>query len=133
MMYKEDSMNIGDIEFDWNARMGPVMSIHYKNKKFGFAICHRQKDRCIKLFGHTSFLCARCTGILVGFALVLLFQCLSLPSITISWVVSVGLMIPLIVDGCTQFTGLRESNNTLRFISGILFVPGFYLTLGWLI
>jgi len=133
MIYKEDSMNIGDIEFDWNARMGPVMSIHYKNKKFGFAICHRQKDRCIKLFGHTSFLCARCTGILVGFALVLLFQCLSLPSITISWVVSVGLMIPLIVDGCTQFTGLRESNNTLRFISGILFVPGFYLTLGWLI
>ena len=126
-------MNLGNVEFNWDARMGPVMSIHYKSRKFGFAICHRQEDRCIKLFGHTSFLCARCTGILAGFALVLLFPCLYLPSITVPWVVSVGLMIPLIIDGCTQFIGLRESNNALRFISGIIFVPGFYLTLGWLI
>jgi uncharacterized membrane protein len=40
--------------------------------------------------------------------------------------VSVGLMIPLVVDGLTQFIGLRESNNTLRLISGVLFVLGFY-------
>jgi len=133
MIYKEDNMNLWNVEFNWDSRIGPVMSIHYKSKKFGLAICHRQEDRCIKLFGHTSFLCARCTGILAGFALVLLFQYLSLPSITVPWVVSVGLMIPLIIDGCTQFAGLRESNNTLRFISGIFFVPGFYLTLGWLI
>lgn len=126
-------MNLGNVEFNWDAGMGPVMSIHYKSKKFGFAICHRQEDRCIKLFGHTSFLCARCTGILAGFVLVLLFQCLSFPGIIVPWAVSVGLMIPLIIDGCTQFTGLRESNNALRFISGILFVPGFYLALGWLI
>jgi uncharacterized membrane protein len=124
-------MNIGNFEFGWDSRMGPVMSIRYKSKKFDLAFCHRQEDRCIKLFGHTSFLCARCSGILAGLGLVLLFLYLSLPSITVPWVVSVGLMIPLIVDGCTQFVGLRESNNVLRFISGLIFVPGFYLTLGW--
>ncbi len=126
-------MNIGKFEFGWDSRMGPVMSIHYKKKDICFAICHRQEDRCIKLFGYTSFLCARCTGILVGFALMVSFQYLYRPSVTVPWLVSVGLMIPLIVDGGTQFAGLRESTNVLRFISGIIFVPGFYLTLRWLI
>ena len=126
------NMNIGKFEFNWDARMGPVMFIHYKNKRIGFAICHREEDRCIKLFGHTSFLCARCTGILIGFVLALFICYLPFLNITLPWLISVGLMAPLIVDGSTQFIGLRESNNILRFISGILFVPGFYLTWGWL-
>lgn len=28
-------------------------------------------------------------------------------------------MIPLIIDGITQYSGIRESNNPLRFISGV--------------
>ena len=92
-------MNTGKFEFGWDSRMDPVMPIQYKNKKFGLAICHRSEDCCIKLFGHTSFLCARCTGILMGFALVLLFQYLSLPSITVPWVVSAGLMMAAIIIG----------------------------------
>ena len=126
-------MNVGKLELSWDARMGPVMFIHCKNKKFGFTICHRQEDRCINLFGHTSFLCARCTGILIGFILTLPFCCLHSLNITTPWPVSIALMIPLIVDGSTQFIGLRESNNILRLISGILFVPGLYLTGKWII
>ena len=127
-------MNIIKFELKWDAQMGPVMFIHYKeSQRISFAIRHRQDDPRFKLFGHTSFLCARCTGILIGFVLALPFCYLPLLNITVPWLISVGLMVPLIVDGFTQSFGLRESNNILRLISGILFVPGFYLTLGWLI
>ena len=29
-------------------------------------------------------------------------------------------MIPTVIDGFTQFLGLRESNNNLRFVSGVI-------------
>ncbi|MCK4490991.1 MAG: DUF2085 domain-containing protein [Candidatus Altiarchaeales archaeon] len=124
----EKNMDAGKIKLSWDARMGPVLFIHCNNKKFGLALCHRQKDRCINLLGHTSLLCARCMGMLAGFISTLLLCCMHSLDATIPWPVSVGLMLPLIVHGSTQFLGLRESNNILRFISGILFVPGFYLT-----
>ena len=30
------------------------------------------------------------------------------------------MMIPAFIDGTTQFIGLRESNNVLRFFTGLL-------------
>jgi len=119
-------MNIWNFEFNWEDRMGPVMFINHKGKKFGFAICHRQEERCIRLFGHTSFLCSRCTGILIGFMFLLL---LPIQNMTLSWFISIALMLPMTIDGLTQLIGLRESNNILRLISGILFVQGFYFIL----
>lgn len=34
--------------------------------------------------------------------------------------IAISLAVPAIVDGGTQFIGLRESNNILRFITGLL-------------
>ena len=109
------------LKFEWDSRVGPLFVIRYKKKAIGFAFCHRQKDRCLNVFGHTSFLCARCTGIVIGFILFVLVSCfnLSVPSIA-----AFGLMLPLIIDGISQLFNLRTSNNIIRLVTGILFTPG---------
>jgi uncharacterized membrane protein len=37
----------------------------------------------------------------------------------------ITLMLPLLIDGFTQFFGLRESKNVVRLIAGFLFMFGF--------
>jgi len=80
--------------------------------------CHNIQERSFFLKGRQFHICARCTGILVGFfifpillpfnnSIMLWFVILSITSISI--------------DGFTQLFQLRESNNTLRFITGVLF------------
>ena len=108
-------------EFRWDTNIGPLLIITYKKRSIGFAFCHRQKDRCLNIFGYTSFLCARCTGILIGFLLFILFSFFNLPP---PLFVALGLMVPLIVDGISQFFNLRTSNNLIRLVTGILFTPG---------
>jgi len=61
--------------------------------------------------------CARCTGIYLGF--------LTLPLFTFGWwyinpYVSLMLLLPTIIDGLTQAYMDRESNNFLRFITGLM-------------
>ena len=106
----------------WDPRAGPILTVKFMDKKIIFAFCHRQEDRCIKLFGHTSFLCARCTGMIIGFipALILLVLNKTLP-----WTLSFVLIFPLIFDGLSQLIGIRKSTNLIRLITGILFVLGF--------
>jgi uncharacterized membrane protein len=108
-------------EFKCDTNIGPLLIIKYKKKKIGFAFCHRRSDSCFRIFGHTSFLCARCTGIMIGFAL---FGLLSYFNLSIPSIIAFFLALPLIVDGTSQYLGLRTSNNMIRLITGIIFTPG---------
>jgi len=105
--------------------MGPVLFVALKGKKFYLALfCHRIEERCIKIGRYTSFLCARCTGLVVGavLAAVLLWLHFALPLLVL------GLFcLPLLIDGFTQLLNLRKSNNPLRLISGLLFAVGMML------
>lgn len=87
-------------------------------------ICHGIPERCFWYRGHPLPLCARCTlfypsliitipiGILVA---VLLsppaFSMLLFTTLTIS---------PLVIDGLTQYHGLRSSTNMIRAVTGAL-------------
>ncbi|MDR0373678.1 MAG: DUF2085 domain-containing protein [Nitrososphaerota archaeon] len=79
------------------------------------------ENRCIKIRNHTSFLCARCTGLVVGavLAVTLLTLHVTPPLLMLSVICT-----PLLIDGFTQLFKLRKSNNPLRFISGVLFSIG---------
>ncbi|MDM5328802.1 DUF2085 domain-containing protein [Neobacillus sp. CF12] len=79
--------------------------------------CHRMKSRSLTIKGHTLPLCARCTGILLGylfFPLFLIFE-LYIPL----WL-GIVLNLPMVLDGWTQKRQIRMSNNPLRLTTGII-------------
>ena len=85
-------------------------------------ICHQKLERCFKLFGKKMFICSRCFGVYISLILVLLGLFLygfSFPK-RIVLLLFVSLNIPLVIDGVSQYFGLRKSNNFLRFATGIL-------------
>ncbi|XZF74192.1 DUF2085 domain-containing protein [Bacillus sp. AL-1R] len=80
--------------------------------------CHRRQDRSFRISSYTFPLCARCTAILFGYLfLPFLFM---IASFLYWWYIPI-LMFPLLIDGFTQKWNWRESNNFLRFITGLLF------------
>ncbi|MDR2545468.1 MAG: DUF2085 domain-containing protein [Methanobrevibacter sp.] len=85
-------------------------------------ICHRKPDRSFYLNSHKFPICARCTGLVTGFliSLILELNLIILPLI-------VGFCcIPLIIDGGLQLLTDYESNNFKRFMTGLLFMLGYF-------
>lgn len=96
---------------------------------FSYA-CHQLPDRSFLISNYKLGVCSRCTGIYLG----MLISGLSFPllrgignrKLPSKWILAIA-MTPLVLDGATQFVGLRVSTNILRFSTGLLF--GFALTL----
>ncbi len=84
-------------------------------------ICHRKPERSFFIKGHQFPVCARCTGFYAGLLIFLLYTFFSTIEYTSTLLIlSIILLIPVSIDGFTQFFGLRQSNNTLRFITGFI-------------
>jgi uncharacterized membrane protein len=82
--------------------------------------CHRMKSRSLTIKGYTLPICARCTGILLGY---LFFPFLFVYDLDFSLWLGIALNFPMVLDGWTQKRKYRMSNNTLRVSTGI--VSGF--------
>ena len=94
--------------------------------------CHRLPDRCFKINGEPMVICSRCFGILVAHVLVLIPLVLLKPSI--SYIpLGITLILPAFIDGISQFKYKRESNNILRFITGVIGGIGYLLILFFII
>lgn len=80
-------------------------------------MCHRLPERSFFFKGKQFPLCARCTGILVGYivgVLYLLFFGI------IPLIFSLLILVPTLVDGFGQLGNKWRSNNSRRLITGIL-------------
>ena len=82
-----------------------------------FVTCHRYPERSFFWNGRQFPLCARCTGIYVGFCIAPIFW--------FGWVIptllwSVLLILPTAIDGFTQAYLHRESTNWLRMSTGLV-------------
>jgi len=96
---------------------------------FGHGFCHQYPERSFEVGGLHFCVCARCTGIYLGFILTLVVLLIiftrvrnkptTLPPM---WVVVVCIMLalPMVIDGVSSYLGLRETNNLLRYFSGYL-------------
>jgi uncharacterized membrane protein len=89
------------------------MKVH----KLHFSFCHQKPERSFFWKGKQLPVCARCTGIHLGY--------LSFPIFLFSfWTVSLFwtliLIIPTLIDGLTQAYWKRESNNLLRVVTGLM-------------
>lgn len=80
--------------------------------------CHQLSDRSFHICGVQLPLCARCTGIFLGFFIIGPLLCAFLP---VNMIISFYLISIMFFDGYTQFLGIRKSNNYLRLITGIGF------------
>lgn len=84
-------------------------------------ICHRRPERSFFIKGHQFPVCARCTGFYAGLIVYLITNHFIRHAYDINiLMISIILMIPVAIDGFTQYFGPRESTNSLRFITGFI-------------
>lgn len=93
----------------------------------GYGLCHQLAERSYFAGGYQLPVCARDTGIYIGFVAGLVALWLlhrhERPSQPPRWPVLalMGLFIAaMAVDGLTSYSGLRETSNTLRLLTGLL-------------
>lgn len=93
-------------------------------RALGFGLCHQLPERSFFGGGHQLPVCARDTGIYLGFVLsVVLLQAIgrrrseppSLPVVLLG----LGLIGVMALDGFTSYAGLRTTSNDLRLITGL--------------
>lgn len=84
-------------------------------------ICHRRPDRSFFIKGHQFPVCARCTGFYISLVVYFIYAAFNFVNYDIFLLlIAILLLVPTGIDGFTQLIGLRESNNTLRFVTGLL-------------
>jgi uncharacterized membrane protein len=79
--------------------------------------CHQLHTRSFFYKNFQFPLCARCTGIMIG---QFLLAPLSLLLDVNSPLSNVGFILIMGLDGGLQYFNIKESNNTRRFITGLL-------------
>lgn len=79
--------------------------------------CHCRPDRSFFFRGRQFPVCARCTGELIGMALLFPTWAIGHPNAICSLV----LLLPLVADGMLQLCTRYESGNLRRLVTGILF------------
>ena len=84
-------------------------------------ICHRKPERSFFYKGRQFPVCARCTGFYIsGIASIILLNFIPVPYSLTTLLIGILLLIPCAIDGFTQLFEMRESNNILRLITGLL-------------
>ena len=78
--------------------------------------CHQMPERSFFYKGYQFPLCARCTGLVIGYLMGILIYFLKI----INWEIAILLCIPLVIDGGSQYLKWRMSNQRHRLITGIL-------------
>ncbi len=87
----------------------------------GKYICHQKPERSFFIKGHQFPVCARCTGFYTGLVVYLIVSHFYPHRYDMSMLlISMALMVPVAIDGVTQYFGPRESTNKLRFITGFI-------------
>ena len=86
-------------------------------RRLHITFCHRKPERSFFWYGKQFPVCARCTGIHIGYIAFPLFM-FNVFTLNIWW--TIALIIPTFLDGLTQAYFNRESNNIIRLITGLI-------------
>ena len=80
-------------------------------------LCHQRSDRSFFIGTYQFPLCARCTGVTIGFIAALL--CLIF-GFQLSIIVSISLILVMFADWLLQYLKIKTSTNMRRLITGVL-------------
>ena len=84
-------------------------------------ICHRKPERSFFIKGYQFPVCSRCTGFYITLFAYFIYAYYFFVDYNVYLLAfAVLLLIPTVVDGLTQLFEYRESNNFLRFITGLV-------------
>lgn len=83
-------------------------------------MCHKRPDRSFFFRGKQFPVCARCTGIILGYILGIIYIIYFKNNSMILYISMASFPIPLLIDGIYQFCGEYISTNLRRLITGIL-------------
>ncbi len=95
--------------------MNPLAWVVYT---LGDINCHQLSERSFTINDNQMPFCARDVGIFIGLVAGMAIVVLLAPRF--SWLVLAALVLPILVDGGVQLTGMYESNNLLRLLTGTL-------------
>jgi len=89
--------------------------------KFPFYfICHRIPERTFKIKKYYFPVCSRCTGIYIsGFTYFFIVMFVPIIYNIELIILAILLLVPTAIDGISQLLNKRESNNKLRFLTGL--------------
>ncbi len=92
----------------------------------GYGLCHQLPQRSFFAGGHQLPVCARDTGIYLGFMASLMLMAAidrgrRRAGFPRAWVVAVGVLLlgAMVYDGLTSYAGLRATTNALRLATGL--------------
>lgn len=92
----------------------------------GFAVCHQLPERSIHFGGRVLPVCARETGVYLGFLFSFVFFAIvnrkreyGFPSLYVLIFALIGITL-MAVDGFTSYAGWRSTTNAIRLFTGIL-------------
>ncbi|MDX1271836.1 DUF2085 domain-containing protein [Bizionia paragorgiae] len=97
--------------------MKTLKSLSKKGVTLNFSYCHRLPERSFFFKGKQLPLCSRCTGINLGYFFMPIFA-LGFLKISLFW--TIIMILPTYIDGTLQAFTNYESNNKLRFITGLI-------------
>ena len=84
-------------------------------------ICHRKPERSFFIKGHQFPVCARCTGFYISLIIYFFYAYFNFVNYNVPLLLFAAiLLIPTLIDGTSQYFEIQESNNTRRFITGLL-------------
>lgn len=93
------------------------LKIWIKLMKLGAKLgCHQMPERSFFYKEYQFPICARCTGLILGYFLGILIYSLNVIDLKIA----ILLCIPLVIDGGSQYLKWRMSNQVLRLLTGVL-------------
>ena len=82
-----------------------------------FFMCHQKPERSFFYKGKQFPICARCTGLAIGYSTAVIVLIIS--GLLKFWLIA-PLILPTAIDGTGQLFRIWESNNIRRLVTGIL-------------
>ncbi|HEX7491967.1 MAG TPA: DUF2085 domain-containing protein [Candidatus Limnocylindrales bacterium] len=96
---------------------------------FWLSGCHRDRAKSFSWRTRTFFVCARCTGILLGYAVFVVLFVSGFAQANLA--IGVLLNVPAYIDGTVQALDIRQSNNKRRLVTGVMSGVGQVMAYGW--
>jgi uncharacterized membrane protein len=98
---------------------------------FWLSGCHRDPTKSFAWRSQSFIVCARCTGILLGYALFLALVAAGAAQANLA--LGILLNVPAYLDGTVQALDIRQSNNPRRLVTGVMSGCGQVMAYTWVL